>query len=184
MAGRSQPTAEGIANLLPYFNSIQGLASQGMNNAQIWNGLREQLGMAPGESLGAGILDMNFVAGQARDISNAAAEFGRANVGQAIDSSMLSIAPWADAADVYGPFDRYQIRFQVGTTTTPEGGEVWLQTVWDGTLDGYTTADVMDYLQTEGQIALDSGSPRAMQQLAGLDAGTVTDISNVQIMRF
>jgi hypothetical protein len=176
-------TAAGLSALMPYANTIQGLRAEGVAPSAIWGEIHAlEEGGSPLVT-GATIFDMNEMVARVGAVNAAEGAFMAADTGQAMDNTMWAWAPWSGQGLDQSPFERYQVRFNVGTTTTEPGTDQWFQTTWDGSLGESTVADMLDYLTEVAQSALDSYEEEQLTGRGLTSGGTVTDIFAVQIMR-
>lgn len=183
MARSFDPTAAGIAKLLAYSNNILGSVQSGGNVQDIWAAVRAGVAAGGGSIEGASIFDMNFVAGNAREINSAQIAVSKAQPGQAVDSTMWAWAPWS-ARDTAAQLDpsyllryQYEVQHADGSLHT-----LWGQTDWQGSLDGTVDA-LMERAQGSAQAALDTGSPGALAVLGDLGGAFVTGVGALQVLR-
>lgn len=180
------PSAVGIAQLLPYFNSIQGALAEGATTAELWPVVRQAAGIGPDEKVGATIFDMNFVAQQARAILSAQANLENAiatNSSAALDSRMWAWAPWSEAGTFEQQNPSYVIRYQYEVEgANGELVTLWGQTDWQGPLDG-SVNDVYTRALTSAQETISNPSPNAERLIAGLEDPSILDVTGLQILR-
>jgi hypothetical protein len=169
---------------MPYFNTIQGLRSEGFSLQDIWGELHAAEEAGGPIIAGASIFDMNFMVGRADQINRASDAMAAAPLENAIDSTMWAWAPWSGPAPDTNAFERFQIRFQVDTTTTDPGSPLWMQTTWEGPLEGFSIADIVNDSTFVAQSALDQYDPDKLMDLGLASGGTITGIGDIQIMRF
>lgn len=183
MASRNTFTAQGVAKLLPYANSILGAIEAGGRTQDIWAAV--QAGVAAGgpSTEGATIFDMNELAARLRSVVQAQTNFEGAPPTDAITADMWSWAPWVGSADQNWLTDSYHIRYQY-QVTLPDGTvtPIWGQTDWQGPLD-VTAQAITDRAMGSAVSALDTDSPRAAEALGGQSGGFVSGITAVQILR-
>lgn len=172
---------------MQYGWAIKGAIDAGGTVSEIWDAVRSAADLAPGESLGASIFDMNYVAGAFRAVSNAQAAFGAASEGAPINADMWAWAPWAQPTAAAELSPLYQVRYSVDITSEQGTYTLWRSTTWSGALDGFTTTDVLDTAQTSAEsVASGETSPprpgiEAPPWLGG-SAGQVNPDS-IQILR-
>lgn len=178
------PTSEGVAALMPYFNSLLGAVEGGATTSDLWAAYRNAVEIAGGAMGNPSIFDMNYVAGYARALNAAEGNLAAAPGGNAIDSSMWGWAPWAAGETDSWLQDRYQVRYQA-EVSHPELGtqQVWGVTDWEGSLEGVTKDQLTARALASAQESLDSGSPRVQAQLGMAEGFTLGGITRVQIMR-
>lgn len=178
------PTSEGIAALMPYFNSLLGAVEQRASTSDLWAAYRHAVEVAGGVLGNPSIFDMNYMAGYARGLANAEANLSAAPGENAIDSTMWGWAPWAAGETDAWLADRFQVRYEA-QVSHPELGQqtIWGVTDWEGSLEGVTKDQMLARALASAQESIDSGSPRVQAQL-GMEQGFSLDgISRVQIMR-
>lgn len=177
------PTSEGIAALMPYFNSILGAVQEGGTTSQLWDAYKGAVEIAGGELGNPSILDMNYVAGYARAINTAEQAFTGAAPSEALSSEMWAWAPWTAGQTDPWLVDRYQLRYAASVEKEGEQRTIWGVTDWEGSLEGLTKGDIMDRAQASGQIAIDTDSDKILSQLGFEPGWALTGIQTVQIMR-
>jgi len=168
---------------MQFYGPLRSFFGAGGTGQEAWAFL-EQVGAEDWrQGLKPTIFDMNELRSRAGASLNAQAAFAAGEMGQEFDRSMWAWAPWSDQGISGNPFESYQVRFSV-TTTTLEGDEaLHMQFPLDQPLDGLTKEQIIDKLTELGQEAIDSDSPRVLAQLDGRLGGTIVDISDIEIMR-
>lgn len=184
MARLTGPTSEGIAALMPYFNSLLGAVEQGASTSDLWDAYRSAVSEAGGEIGNPSIFDMNYVAGYARALNTAERNLAAGSPGDVITGDMWGWAPWAGQESSSWLADRYQIRYQAGLTGPEgEGTSVWGVTDWEGSLEGLTKDQLWARASQSAQESLDTGSPGVQAQLGMAEGFTLSGVNRVQIMR-
>ena len=95
MPRRNQPTAEGVALLMPYVNSITGAIQQGLSRPEIWRAVQAAEAEGGPQLAGASIFDMNYVYSAARSVLRAQDAFGALAPSDAVPRDAWAWAPWA-----------------------------------------------------------------------------------------
>lgn len=178
------PTAEGIAALLPYFNNLLGAVEEGATVGDLWAAYKQAVQIAGGALGNPSIFDMNFIAAQARNIVASEGSLARAELGQAVDSTMWAWAPWA-AGDT-GAYLTENFMVQYQANLSGPGGDlvpVWGMTDWQGSLEGLTKEQLLGRATTSAQEALDTGSPGVQAQLGMAEGFSFSGITRVKILR-
>jgi hypothetical protein len=184
MPGPVGYTSEGIAALMPYFNTILGAVEQHYTTADLWQAYRnaEQLaGVEPGTPT---IQDMNYMRGAAGAVVSAEANLANGAGPDVLAADQWAWAPWAAGDTDSWLSDRYQVRYQ-GTLTGPEGQtqDWWGTTDLEGSLEGVTKDQILARSLTSGQLALDQYDPSKLSSLGIPEGFNLTGINRVQILR-
>jgi len=180
----NQPTAEGVALLMPYMNNFIGAMEEGLSRPQIWQALQAAEAEGGPQIAGASIFDFNHVYTQARGVLNAQDAFGALNPGDALSSDAWSWAPWADQTTAAFANPEYTVRYEwLGQTPEGAGVSQWFQTDWSGSID-VTKQDFLDRALGSAQLALDSYQSSRLSALGLPEGVSVTGIGRVQILRF
>ena len=183
MAGVRNPTAAGLAQLTQFYNTRLGVAEAGGTQTAAWAAYRAGLAEAGVDNV-ANILDMNTVFGQAKANVAAEANLAAAAPGDVITGDMWAWAPWSGGETDSWLQDRYQIRYEA-QVLGPDGETqpVWLQTDWEGTLEGLTAGQLEARALESAQNSLDSGSPRVAAILGAMGDYQLAGIGRRYLMR-
>ena len=176
-------TAAGVSALMQFYGPLRSFFAEGGTGQQAWGFLTDVGGEDWRQGLQPTIFDMNEIRDRAVQSVNAQSAFAAADLGQEFERGMWSWAPWSDQGISGNPFESYQARFSVTTTTLGPDEPIFMQFPLDQPLDGLTKEQIIDKLTELGQEAIDSDSPRVLAQLDGRLGGTIVDISDIEIMR-
>jgi len=184
MARVNQPTAEGVALLMPYINNITGAIEQGLSRPQIWQAVQAAEAEGGPQIAGATIFDMNYVYTAAKGVLNAQDAFGALNPGDALSADSWAWAPWASQTSAAFGNPQYLIRYE-WLGETPQGEQVsqWFQTDWAGSLD-VTQQDIIDRALGSAQLSLNTYQNAQLTALGLPEGVTVTGLGRTQILRF
>ena len=191
MARNTQPTAEGVGLLMPYFNNFLGAIEAGMSRPQIWSEIQAAEAEGGPQISGASIFDFNYIYTQARGVLNAQDAFGRLNPGDAISSDSWSLAPWAQRTAATFADPQFLVRYE-WQGQTPEGVQVsgWFSTDFANPagpglgLSGVTKDTLIDRALGSAQLALDSYQSGRLDALGLPESVSITGIGNVQILGY
>lgn len=183
MAARA--TAQGVAQLLAFYNSIEGINRSGGTRADAWreiNGLVGEGFMAPDA---ATIFDMNEVWQRSTAVLNAEQGYARNLSEGALTGEGWAWAPWVTPTQADWQSANFQIRYQY-EVLDPSGAR---QTFWGQTDLGNpsgmmpTLDEVQQRVATSAQVAFDS-YPSDFQRARGIAEGSgLGDIVAVQLLR-
>lgn len=178
------PTATGLAQLMPHFNTILGAVERGATTKDLWDAVRAASALANTDLGKVNIFDMNVMSGYARAVQSAEANLAGASGSDVISADMWAWAPWAAGQTDPWLQDRYQIRYQA----TMQGEDGTLAPIWgvtdlEGDIAGLTQDQILQRAQLSAENSLDTGSPRVAAQLGMASGFSLSGIDRVQIMR-
>ena len=153
MARRIGPSAAGVSRLNQYAWSIASAIDAGGTVQEIWNAVKGAAQLAPGETLGASIFDMNYVAGSMRALLNGRDTMAAAPLDAAITSDMWGWAPWAEVSQAAMLQPRWSVRFEtLYTLADGAEGSVWRSWNFTGSIEGLTVGDIQNQVDQTAQI--------------------------------
>lgn len=178
-------TAAGVADLLAYYNTIEGVARAGGTRADAWSAIQETQAEYSLTAPNSSIFDMNEVWQRARKVVNAEAGFARDREAGALTGDAWAWAPWASQTTAGWQQANFQIRYQYEVVSP--GGDVqtpWGQTDWqDFTGQMPSLDDILGRVAQSAQLAFSNNSFR--HQAGGQMATDVAlgNVVAVQLLR-
>lgn len=183
MAARA--TAEGVSQLLAYYNSIEGIRRAGGTRVDAWSEI-QGIEAEGGPTLsGSTIFDMNEVWQRAGGVLGAEAGFARNQQEGAFTADGWAWAPWASQTSIAFDVFNAQLRYQY-QVMSPEGETqlFWGQTDWQGTPGAMPSLNQLFTRVTESASTAFDSYPSAFQQSRGIAEGSsLGDIVAVQVLR-
>ena len=170
-----------------YGYQIRQALESGDRTYELWGKIREAGGIPAGESLGASIFDMNYVAGLWRSVISSNVELSRASMSDAVMPNMWSYAPWTDGGAAVTLAPTYQIQYSATGLVAGSEYSVTRTATLTQDLTGMTVGDIYSYAQSSAEaLALgDTGlSPPQSDALGFVGAANVAVVpGSVTIMR-
>jgi hypothetical protein len=181
----ARASAAGVAQLLAYYNSIEGIQRGGGTRADAWAEIQGIEAEGGPTVSGSTIFDMNEVWQRAGGVLNAEAGFARNLEEGAFTADGWAWAPWAAQTFVSNDMFNAQLRYQYQVTNP--GGETslfWGQTDWAGSPGALPSLEQLFTRVTGSASTAFDSYPAAYQAARGIDTGSsLGDIVAVQVLR-